>query len=235
MSASTVLEGKIPFTVHGETFETYYKIAGDPSTRDQIPIVVLHGGPGTAHNYMLPLLDLARSPQPYTVILYDQIGTGNSTRPSSQSTSFWTIDLFIAELENVLSYFSISNSFHILGHSWGATLASEFVVRRQPPGLKRLILSNALASAKLRNAAIARRRKSLPLDVQETLKTHEEAGTTQNQEYKAAMMVFHESFTCTQIRPLPAEILYAFEQVDAAHALVDVMSVFPYSTSSLGD
>ncbi|KAF9066946.1 proline-specific peptidase [Rhodocollybia butyracea] len=178
----SVTEGKICFIVDGESFETYYKLAGDLTSPGQ------------------------------SVILYDQLGQGNSTHLQSKPISFWTIDLFIIELENLLTHFSISGSFHLIGHSWGATLASEFVVRKQPPGLKRLVLSNGLASARLRNEAIAIRRKSLPVDVQEVLKTHEEAGTTQSPEYNAAMMVFHQAFTCRTIRPLPEDVLFSIKQ-----------------------
>ncbi|KAF9038409.1 proline-specific peptidase [Rhodocollybia butyracea] len=217
----SVTEGKICFIVDGESFETYYKLAGDLTSPGQVPIVVLHGGPGVAHNYMSPLLDLGKGNQ--SVILYDQLGQGNSTHLQSKPISFWTIDLFIIELENLLTHFSISGSFHLIGHSWGATLASEFVVRKQPPGLKRLVLSNGLASARLRNEAIAIRRKSLPVDVQEVLKTHEEAGTTQSPEYNAAMMVFHQAFTCRTIRPLPEDVLFSIKQNQLDPTVINAM------------
>jgi proline-specific peptidase len=215
------IEGRIPFNVNGERFETYYKLSGDLAS-SKTPVIVLHGGPGTAHNYMAPLFDLAQGPDPVPVILYDQLGTGLSSRPVDQPASFWTIDLFIDELVNVLAHFSITDSFNIVGHSWGATLAAEFVVRRQPAGLKHLVLANSLASAKLRNASIARRRASLPSDVQDTLRRHEEAGTVQDPEYKTAMMVFHEAFTC-KAHPLPQELFHAFDQVEANGYLVSAM------------
>jgi pimeloyl-ACP methyl ester carboxylesterase len=81
--------------------------------------------------------------------MYDQIGCGRSTRLPEKlgDGSFWTIDLFLAELENLLSHLEIQDDYDLLGQSWGGCLASELAVR-QPKGLKKLILANSLASSK---------------------------------------------------------------------------------------
>jgi len=215
-------EGKIPFTVGEETFETYYKVIGDIHSSIHGPLLVLHGGPGISHDYLIPLADLASRSPSTAVIFYDQLGSGQSTRLPSKDTSFWTIDLFIAELENVLTYFKAANRFSLLGHSWGGTLASEFIVRRQPRGLRCLVLSNALASARLRNEALARLRPGLPEDVQATLKKHEAAGTTKTEEYKAAMMVFWAKHGC-RVHPFPPEFLHSISLPDQDSTILDAM------------
>jgi pimeloyl-ACP methyl ester carboxylesterase len=110
--------GSIPFRFGGETFETFYKAVGDVRSSSRRPLVVLHGGPGISHEYMLPHLDLFAS-YGIPVITYDQIGIGRSTRLPEKPDSFWTVDLFIAELENLLIHFGITESFDLLGHSWG--------------------------------------------------------------------------------------------------------------------
>ncbi|KAJ7096082.1 proline iminopeptidase [Mycena epipterygia] len=212
-------EGKIPFKIASETFETYYKLMGDVANCPHGPLVVLHGGPGISHDYLLPLADLAPST---AVIFYDQLGNGQSTHLRSKDPSFWTIDLFIAELENLLAFFKITECFNLLGHSWGGTFASEFIVRRQPRGLRRLILASALASAKLRNEAIARLRPGLPEDVQATFKKHEEAGTTKSEEYKAAMMVFWAKHAC-RLQPIPREFLYSINLADDDPTVLEAM------------
>ncbi|KAJ6599989.1 proline iminopeptidase protein [Mycena vulgaris] len=217
-----IKEGKIPFTVGDEIFETYYKLIGDVTTGVHGPLVVLHGGPGISHDYLIPLEDIASRSQYTTVIFYDQIGNGKSTHLPSKDTSFWTIDLFIAELENLLAFFQITKCFNILGHSWGGKLASEFVVRRQPRGLRRLVLSSALASSKLRNEAIARLRPGLPEEVQAVFKKHEAAGTTKSEEYKAAMMVFYAKHVC-RLQPIPPEFLYSINLADEDSTVLEVM------------
>ncbi|KAJ7217061.1 proline iminopeptidase [Mycena pura] len=156
------------------------------------------------------------------VVFYDQLGNGQSTRLPSKNPSFWTIDLFIAELENVLAFFQVTDRFNILAHSWGGTLVSEFIVRRQPGGLRRLVLANALASLKLRNEAIARLRSGLPEDVQAAFKKHEAAGTTKSEEYKAAMMTFWAKHGC-RVQPFPPEFLYSISLADKDPTVLDAM------------
>lgn len=151
----------IPFIVNGETFETYYKLFGDISQSSRDPTIAIH-------DILFPLGDLASDSPSTAIILYDQLGSGRSTHLKSKDASFWTIDLFIDELENILSFFK-TDHYNIIGHSWGASLAAEFVIRRQPKGLKRLVLQNPLASAKLRNKAVGKFRAALPDDVQATL------------------------------------------------------------------
>jgi hypothetical protein len=41
-----VTDGEAPFTVGDETYHTYYKIIGNKKTATQLPLFVLHGGPG---------------------------------------------------------------------------------------------------------------------------------------------------------------------------------------------
>src|ERR1700761_9194593 len=63
INPAPVKEGKIPFIVGHETFETYYKVFGDIDSCADGPLIVLHGGPGISHDYLIPLSDLAsRSP-----------------------------------------------------------------------------------------------------------------------------------------------------------------------------
>ncbi|KAI0372054.1 alpha/beta-hydrolase [Pilatotrama ljubarskyi] len=88
------------------------------------------------------------------VILYDQLGNGRFTHLRDKPAEFWTIDLFVAELESLLVQLGIQDTFSLFGHSWGGILGAEFAVRKQPPGLKHLILSNSLG---IRSVAAERR------------------------------------------------------------------------------
>ncbi|KAF9464584.1 proline-specific peptidase [Collybia nuda] len=221
MTSAKVTEGKIPFIVEGETFETHYKLFGDITQPLHVPTIAIHGGPGITHDVLVPLGDLASNSPSTAIILYDQLGSGLSTHLKSKDVSFWTIDLFIDELENILSFFKIDR-YNIIGHSWGATLAAEFVIRRQPKGLKRLVLQNCLASAKLRNKAMAELRAALPEDVQATLKKNEEAGTTKTAEYRAAMMVFWERHAC-RIHPFPPEVAHSMSEPERDPTVLDAM------------
>lgn len=204
--ASKVTEGTIPFVYQGETHQTWYKIFGDLTASTRTPLVALHGGPGLSHDYLVSLGDLTNSGVP--VILYDQIGNGHSTHLRDKPKSFWTIDLFIDELVNLLTHFKIIDKFDIIGHSWGGMLGTEFEVRRQPAGLQRLILTNSLASMSLWNESNVLLRKNFPKDVQEGL----EAGMSDPKRYTEALLKFHAVHGCT-IKPTLKEYLYSLERV----------------------
>lgn len=80
--------------------------------------------------------------------MYDQLGCGRSThlREKMGDESFWTIDLFLSELDNLLAHLKIEE-YDLLGQSWGGILANEHAAH-QPKGLKKLILANTPASSK---------------------------------------------------------------------------------------
>lgn len=80
--------------------------------------------------------------------MYDQLGCGRSTHlPEKKGDhDFWTPELFLLELDNLLAHIGIQNDYDILGQSWGGQLAAEHAVR-QPKGLKNLVIANSLASS----------------------------------------------------------------------------------------
>ncbi|KAI0919674.1 hypothetical protein AcV5_001673 [Taiwanofungus camphoratus] len=203
----SVIEGTIPFAYRGETFQTYYKVFGDLKTRTQDPLVVLHGGPGVSHDYLLPISDLAMNAS-IPVIFYDQIGNARSTHLRDKPSNFWTIDLFIDELANLIAYFAIQDSFDLLGHSWGGVLGAEFEVRRQPPGLKHLVLSDSLASFSLWDESSKQLIQTFPDDVRESLKV----GMTNPKRFAAAMRQFNAVYGC-RVTPVPKEYTYSFDQI----------------------
>ncbi|KAI0700386.1 proline-specific peptidase [Cerioporus squamosus] len=163
--------GLILFSHRGETHQTYYQLfgslSGNPDART--PIVVLHGGPGLSHDCVLPHADLASlSPaHPRAVIFYDQLGNGRSTRLPAKPHSFWSLDLFLDELENPLAHFPIRYAFHVFGHSWGGMMGAEFVVRRHPRGLRRLVIANAPADVGLWEEAFGELLRAFPVEVRE--------------------------------------------------------------------
>ena len=164
--------------------------------------VVVHGGPGLSHDYLLSLKDLSSS---RPVIFYDQIGSGRSTHLKNKPESFFTMDLFLAELNNLLTTLGISNDYDLLGHSWGGILGSELAVTK-PTGLKKLVLSDSLASMKLWSESQTQQLAEFPKEVQEGLM----AGFDDVPKYRAAIDIFFAKHGCT-VKPLPKEINVSFE------------------------
>jgi L-proline amide hydrolase len=199
---TVVVEGSVEFDGH----QTYYRITGPRSGR---PLVVAHGGPGATHDYLLSLTDLVGPDRP--VIHYDQLGNGKSTHLREKPAEFWTVELFVAELDNLLRKLDITD-YDLLGQSWGGMLAAEHAVRR-PDGLNRLVIANSPASMSLWIAAAAELRAGLPREVQETLTAHEEAGTTDSPEYRAATDEFYRRHMC-RTDPMPPEVTRTFDWMD---------------------
>lgn len=102
------------------------------SEKDNTPVIVLHGGPGSSH-YSLQGLKVLADNRP--VILYDQLGCGKSDRPEDKS--LWNIDRFVEELGLIKEALSLEE-FHILGHSWGTTLAAAYYLSKLD-GVKSII------------------------------------------------------------------------------------------------
>ncbi|KAH9834560.1 Alpha/Beta hydrolase protein [Rhodofomes roseus] len=203
--------GKIPFTFQGETYSTWYKVVGDLKSGGR-PLVTLHGGPGFSHHYMLPHAQFV-SRLNIPVVFYDQIGIGESSHPEKgkgeEKKSFWTMEVFMDELDNLLKYLGIEGDFDLLGHSWGAFLAVHYASNRVPKGLKRLILADGTCSMQLWTKGTDALRLRLPEDVQKVLKEHEEKGTTDSKEYHDAMEVWFAKHICTA-NPLPELLAKSF-------------------------
>lgn len=211
-------EGTIPFPYHGETFHTYYKVFGDIQNRAHTPLVVLHGGPGLTHDYMIPISDLAHTAN-IPVVFYDQLGNGRSTHLREKPADFWSVELFMDELSNLLNHFSIQDSFHLLGHSWGGELGTEFEVQRKPKGLKKLVISDTPASSALWGQSLAQLMQTMPQDVQDGLMV----GLADPQKYWAALQVFSAVYGCT-LKHLPAAYNASFLAIFGPHGDTTVAS-----------
>jgi proline iminopeptidase len=86
-------------------------------TADRGRVLVLHGGPGASHDYLLPqMLELARDRE---LIFYDQRGGGRSRVDPSVAVDW---PAHVADLDRVIAEFSLSPTT-IVGYSWGALLA----------------------------------------------------------------------------------------------------------------
>jgi L-proline amide hydrolase len=203
-----VREGRVPFPLAGDDAETWYRVTGDLRPDGPAPLVVLHGGPGATHDYLLSLADLADG---RAVVHYDQLGNGRSTHYPDRGADFWTPGLFVRELQNLVDALGIADRHYVLGQSWGGFLAQEYALT-QPPGLRALVLADTAASFPDFVAEANRLRAGLPPDVEETLRRHEEAGTTDDPEYMQACMAFYDRHVCRI--PWPPEVAEAFAWIE---------------------
>ena len=134
-----IKDGFIPFG----PYRTYYRIVGKPS--DKVPLLLLHGGPGSTHNYFEALDELAERDQ-RQLIMYDQIGCGLSSMPDQPRV--YQAATWLRELKNLRERLHL-DQIHLLGQSWGGMLAIMYLCDEMPAGIKSLILSSTLSDAQL--------------------------------------------------------------------------------------
>jgi L-proline amide hydrolase len=179
VTAMKAREGYVDF----RGYRTWYRFVGDLNT-PKTPLLALHGGPGSTHNYFSPLERLG-SARP--VVVYDQIGCGKSDRPTDVE---WSLDVFRDEVAAVRDQLGLER-VHLLGTSWGGMLAQEHVLSGAP-GIVSLVLSSTLASIDQWAAEQLALRAELPPEVIEVMDRHERAGTYDDPEYEQAMEVYFD-------------------------------------------
>lgn len=113
--------------LHAETF-------GDPT--DPM-VVILHGGPGGDYRYLLNCKAIAS--EGYYVVFYDQRGSGLSRR---ERKSVYSMQIMLDDLAGVISHYrwSPDQKVILLGHSWGAMLASAYI-NQHPTAIDGAILA----------------------------------------------------------------------------------------------
>jgi len=168
-------------------------------------LVVLHGGPGFPHYYLQNLSDLASDN--LRVVFYDQLGCGDSPAPTGFSD--WSVELFVEELELLREAVGLS-AMHLLGHSWGGSLAIEYALA-YPQKTSSLILSSPLVDSSLWSQGARKLQDCLPGDQGERMRAHEEAGTTESEEYQRIYDEYLLRHDCS-LDPLPEDMLLAREK-----------------------
>lgn len=115
------------------SFITSYRIFGKGQ-----PLLIINGGPGMNSEGFESLANLLK--EDFTIILYDQRGTGQSILEEINETTI-TLDLMIGDIENLRKKLGF-NQWHILGHSFGGMLAS-YYTSKFPEKVKSLVLSSS--------------------------------------------------------------------------------------------
>ena len=150
-----IQEGYMPYL----GYQTYYRIAGNLHS-GRTPLVLLHGGPGSTHNYFETLDALAEETP---LIMYDQLGCGNSWVEGHPE--LWIAETWVHELEALREHLDLPE-IHLLGQSWGGMLLLDYVCNYHPEGVKSLILSSTLPSSWMWGIEQHRMIKELPEEMQ---------------------------------------------------------------------
>ena len=176
-----ITEAYMPYLGH----QTYYRIVGERSN-DKKPLLLLHGGPGSTHNYFEVLDRLADEDQ-RQIIMYDQIGCGNSFLDGRPE--LWTKETWVEELKQLRKHLDL-DEIHILGQSWGGMLAIIYACDHAPEGVKSYILSSTLPSSEIWEREQKRRIKFMPKHMQEAIDKAVSSSDYSSKEYEEAVEEF---------------------------------------------
>ena len=172
-----IREGYMPFL----EYKTYYRVVGK-NTGNKKPLVLLHGGPGSTHNYF-EVLDRIAEEDGRQLVMYDQIGCGNSY--VEKRPDLWNSKVWIEELIELRKHLGL-DEIHLLGQSWGGMQTLEYVCNYKPEGLKSIILSSTLPASWLWAEEAQRMIAQMPQDMQDAIKKATESGDYSSPEYQAA-------------------------------------------------
>ena len=184
-------EGHVPF----RGYRTWYRRV-TPEGTDKLPVLLIHGGPGSSSGALGHLEDLAD--HGYPTVRYDQLGCGRSDRPDDPD--LWYAETFYEELTTLREHLGLDR-VHLLGHSWGGMLAMVHAAEH-PDTVVGVVLSSAPASVPRISCETREMVAALPEPVRETIERHEAAGTTDDPQYEHAVHEFNRRHIC-RLDPYP--------------------------------
>lgn len=190
-----IREGYMPF----KEYKTYYRIVGK-KTGNKKPLVLLHGGPGSTHNYF-EVLDRLAEEDGRELVMYDQIGCGESYLDGHPE--LWTAETWIEELKAIREHLGL-DEMHLLGQSWGGMLLLDYVCNHKPEGLKSLILSSTLPASWMWGIEQHRMIKELPKEMQDAIEKATSSGDYSDPVYVEAeteYMLRHAAGAVTEDSP----------------------------------
>lgn len=114
-----------------------FRVMGDGAGA---PVLVIHGGPGSSSCIYPSTLTGMAEDRP--VIMYDQLGTGHSERIADLER-YAVLPRFVEEITALRLELGLEE-LHILGHSWGATVALEYLLTAEPTGVLSVTLVGPL-------------------------------------------------------------------------------------------
>lgn len=170
---------------------------------DAVPVLLIHGGPGaTSCSYVSTVDGLASK---RAVVVYDQLGSGNSDRMLDLERDA-QLARFVEEVAAIRAELGL-REVHLVGHSWGATVALEYLLTTSAAGVRSVSFVGPLISTARwiedANALV----EALPQAAREAVAAAKATGRYDTPEFAAAEEVFMASFgtrTPKEQRNLPA-------------------------------
>ncbi len=180
--------GRIAFRVMGES--------------DGIPVLIIHGGPGSRScSYPATLTGVAAT---RPVVMYDQLDSGHSDRMVDLKRDA-VLSRFVSEVASIRTELGLQE-VHLIGHSWGAAVALEYLLTADPTGVQSVTFVGPLLGTDRwlqdANGLVAR----LPNEAQTAIRIAKETGDFTTPAFQAANTAFETQFLSRRLldyRTLP--------------------------------
>ena len=154
------------------------------------PVLWIHGGPGGSSCTYVANLNGIAAERP--VILYDQLGSGYFDRIENLE-QLARLPRFVEEIDAIRAELGLVE-LHIVGHSWGATVALEYLLTEEPTGIKSTVFVGPLFGTERWIADANKLLAELPAETQETVRLAVESGDFDSSDFEAANDLFWGTF-----------------------------------------
>ena len=200
-----MIEWRQPDETRLVTIAGGYRVATYSFGAGEEVVLCLNGGPGLPCDYLRePHACLAD--HGYRVVAYDQLGCGESDRPSDPS--LWTIERYAQEVETVREALGLGR-VHLLGQSWGGWLSIEYGVTFSD-SLRTVILEDTCGDMPHLVGELERLRTALGPETVAMMQQHEAEGTLDHPEYQAAITILNYRHVC-RLKEWPAPLRRSLE------------------------
>jgi proline iminopeptidase len=157
---------------------------------DGVPVLIIHGGPGASSCIYPATLTGVAASRP--VVMYDQLGSGHSDRMADLERDA-VISRFVSEVAAIRAELGL-REVHLVGHSWGAAVALEYLLTADPTGVLSVVFVGPLLSTDRwlqdANALVG----MLPEDTQAAIRIAKADGEYATPEFQIANGVFMAEF-----------------------------------------
>ncbi len=164
----------------------WYKVIGEGPGK---PLLVMHGGPGGRSCSSIAPYQALANERP--IIFFDQLESGKSDHPND--TSLWKLPYFVEQVELLRKELKLKD-FHLLGSSWGGSIAVEYMVTQNTDAIASVIFSGPLIGTPqwMKDSKVLISRLSKP--IQDTINKYEQLKDYSNPAYLAATDTFNANF-----------------------------------------
>ena len=181
-----ITEGYMPYL----GYQTYYRIVGERKDNGKAPMNCLHGDPSSTHNYY-EVLDNLADDDDRMIVMYDQIGCGNSYLDGHPE--LWNQKVWLDELDALREHLGL-DVCHIIGQSWGGMMQIAYAIDYKPQGVKSFIISSGHPSSSMWESEGLRRIKMMPQDMQDAINHALSTGDFTGEAYDAAVAEYMDRY-----------------------------------------